>query len=91
MAAFQHHLEALNMILNEPKYCPILEVDLNKFMNKKFKGNDYYSRKNNRSILESKGNYYVLETTPLCHKGCLVPVFLCDSNLMVAKEPISDE
>ena len=35
---FQHHSEALNMILNDPKYCPIIEVNPKKFMNKRFEG-----------------------------------------------------
>ena len=86
----QHHYEALNMILNEPKYRPIVEVELNKFMYKIFAGSHYYTRKDSRRILESKGHYRVLKKTPLHHKGCLVSVFLCDSNLMVAREPINE-
>ena len=77
------------MILNEPIYSSILKVDLKKFMNEIFEGTHYYFRKNSRSILESKGHYRVLETTPLRRKGFLVSIFLCDSDLMVAREPIS--
>ena len=78
------------MILNEPKYGPIVKEDIEKFMNKIFEGNHYYLGKNSRSILDSKGHYRVVETTPLRRKGFLVSVFLCDSNMMVAKEPISE-
>ena len=78
------------MILNDPKYCPIIEVDLKKFMNKIFEGNYYYSGKNNRIILDSKGHYLVLETPPLHRKGDLGLVFLYDSNLMVTRETISE-
>ena len=62
---FQHHYEALNMILNDPKYHPIFEVDRNRFMNKIFEGNHYYLGKDSRSILDSKGHDYVLKTSPL--------------------------
>ena len=86
---FQHHPKALNMILNEPKYVPIIDIDLKKFKNKIIEGNHYYYGKNNKSILESKGNYRILETIPLHRKGCLVLIFLCDSDMMVAREPIS--
>ena len=78
------------MILNEPKYYSIVEVDLKQFMNKIFECNHYYLGKDSRSILESKGNYHVLETTPLCHKGSLVSIFLCDYYMMVAREPINE-
>ena len=87
---FQHHFEALNMILNEPKYYPIVEVYLKKFMNKIFEGNHYYPGKDSRRILESKGNYCVLETTPLHHKGYILSIFLGDFDMMVSKEPISE-
>ena len=90
MTTFRHHHEALNMILNELEYRPIVKVELNKFMNKIFEGNHYYPRKNNSSILESKGNYRVLETIPLRRKGGPVSVFLCNSNMMVAREPINE-
>ena len=86
---FQHHSEALNMILNEPKYHPIVEVDLKKFMDKIFEGNHYYPGKDSRSILESKGHDRILETPPLHHKNSLVPIFLRDYDLMVSIEPIS--
>ena len=86
---FQHHYEALNMILNEPKYHPIVEVDLKKFMDKIFEGNHYYPGKDSRSILESKENDCVLKTSTLRRKGCLVSIFLCDDDLMVARETIS--
>ena len=79
------------MILNEPKYCPIVKIDFKKFVNKVFKGSDYYFGKNSRSILESKGNYRVLEITPPLHcKGGLVSIFLCDSNMMVTIETFSE-
>ena len=87
---FQHHSEALNMILNEPKYCPIVEVELKKVMNKIFEGDHYYPGKDSRSILESKWHYFVLETPSLCRKGFLVSIFLCDSNMTVSREPISE-
>ena len=87
---FQNHPEALNMIIIDPKYCPIVELDLKKFMNKIFECNHYYSKKDSMSILESKVHYYILETPPLRHKGCLVSIFLCDSDLMVSKEPINE-
>ena len=82
---FQHHPKDLNMILNEPKYYPIIKVDFRKFVNKVFKGNDHYFGKNSKSILESKGHYRVLEKPPLCHKGGVVSIFLCDSNLLVTR------
>ena len=78
------------MFLNEPKYNPIVELDLKRFMNKKFEGNHYYTGKNSSSILESKGHYRVLETTPLRRKGFLMSISLCDSNMMVSREPISE-
>ena len=87
---FQHHPKALNMILNEPKYCAIIEVYFNKFMNKIFESNYYYSGKNNKSIIESKWHYRVLVATPLHCKGCLMSIFLCDYDLMVAREAISE-
>ena len=74
------------MIINEPKYYSIIKVDFKKFVNKIFKGNNYYSGKNSRSIL--KGHCRVLETPPLRHKGGLVSIFLCNSNLMVSRETI---
>ena len=86
---FQHHSEALDMILNEPKYCLIPKVNLNKFMNKIFEGKHYYPGKDSRSILESKGHDCVLKTSPLHRKGCLLSILLCDYEMMVAREPIS--
>ena len=83
VTSFQHHYEDINMILNDPKYCPILKLDFNKFENKFFKGSDYYSGKYSRSILDSKGNYCALETPPLHHKGGIVLVLICNYNLMV--------
>ena len=80
---FQHHPQSLNMIFNEPKYRPIIEVDLKKFMNKIFEGNYYYSGKNSRRIIDFKGNYHILEITPLYCKGFIVSILLCDSNLML--------
>ena len=78
------------MILNEPKYLPIVKLDLNKFMNKIFERNHYYLGKDSRIILDSKGNYHILETPPLYCKGCHVSIFLHDYDLMVAREPISE-
>ena len=78
------------MILNDPKYCPIVEVDLKKFKDKILEGNIYYPGKDSGSILESKGNYRVLKTTPLHCKGCIMPNFLCNYNMMVAREPIGE-
>ena len=60
-------------------------------MNKIFEGNHYYHGKKTMNILESKGNYRALEINPLRRKGCLVSVFLCDFDPMVAREPISEK
>ena len=84
----QYHYEDLNVILYDPKHLLIIEVDLNKIMNKILERCHYYPRKDNRRILESKGHNFVLKTSPLHRKGCLVSIFLCDYDLMVAREPI---
>ena len=86
---FQHHSKALNMIFNEPKYSPIIELELNKLMNKILERNHYYLGKDSRSVVESKGLYHILETPPLHCKSGLVLIFLRNSDMMVAKEPIS--
>ena len=78
------------MILNDPKYCPIIKVYFNKFVNKIFKGNSYYSGKNSRSILKCKRHDCILQTPPLHRKGGLVSIFLCNSNMMVTRETISE-
>ena len=89
MTPFQHHSKAPNMIFYDPKHYPIIELDLKKFMNKVFESIHNYLGKDSRRIIEVKGNYHILETPPLCHKGCLVSIFLHNYDLMVAKEPIS--
>ena len=90
MRPFQHHTKALNMILNKPKYYPIIEVDFKKFVYKIFKGSYYNSGKNCRGILKSKWHYRILKPSPLCHKVILVSVFICNPDLMVTKKSIHD-
>ena len=60
---FQHHSKDLNMVFYETKYHPIIKLDFKKFLYKIFKGGYYNSGKNHRNILESKGNYHILETS----------------------------
>ena len=75
---FQHHLEALNMILNEPKYYPIVEVDLKKFMNKIFEGNHYYPEKIIGAFLSPKGI-----TVYLKQPHSVTKVVLCQSSFAI--------
>ena len=78
------------MIFNYPKYCPIIKVDLNKFMNTIFEGSHHYLGKYRNIILESKGHHRILEAPPLHCKGCLMSIFLRDSDLKVSIKPISE-
>ena len=59
-------------------------------MNKIFKRRDYYSRKNSRCILESKGHYRILVASPFCDECCFMEILLRDPDLMIAREAISE-
>ena len=85
-----HHAQTLNMVSYYTKHSPIIKVDLNKFMNEIFKSKNYYSRKNSRCILESKGHYHILVAYSACNKVCFMSILLHDMDLMVAREAISE-
>ena len=55
-------------------------------MNEIFKRRNYYSRKNRRCILESKGNYRILVASSFVVEGHFVAILLRDFDLMIAIE-----
>ena len=85
----QHHAQTLNMVSYQNKHSLIIKVDLKKFMYEIFKRRKYYSRKNSKCILESKGHYRILVASPFCYKACFVAVLLFNSELMVVFSPFT--
>ena len=54
------------------------------------KRRNYYSKKNSRIILESKGHYRILIASPFYDEGCFVSILLRNSDLMIAKEAVGE-
>ena len=86
--SFQHHSEALNILFYDSNYSLVIKIEFKKRMDKIFEGNNDYTGKDSRLILDSKKNHCILETSPLCCKGSLLLIFLRNCDLMVTQEPI---
>ena len=83
--SFEHDSEALNILFYDSNYSLVIKIEFKKRMDKIFEGNDDYTIKDRKFILDSKKNHCIVETSPLRCKCCLVLIFLCNFDLMVTQ------
>ena len=76
------------MVPNYPIEFTIIHIYLHELLNKVFKHNDNYLRKYCSLILQPKGHDCILKTTPFSNKCGLMPIFLCDSDLVIPRKSI---
>ena len=71
------------MVLNQPKYSPIIKINFEELVNIFLKFYNNHARKDGRRVLQPKWHDSVLKVALLSHEGFLAPIFWHDFDLVV--------